>query len=315
MFATAPVDVHGVSLHEVQPGPDRETLVAMVAEMTGAAAGKFPGPSPLSIERADFPALKATPYMVCEKTDGWRAVLMLARCKDVPVCVLFDRKLTPYLIPMMHVPTALWQGSVFDGEVVMHRRETAWHFMVFDALRVAGVPVHQRTFSDRIRVSTLAWEPYTPHPEDVIRVRIKRFVSREDIGALAGHLANVAQDVATDGIVLTPDVPGITFGRCRGLFKLKTVHSVDFLVDDSGKGLCVYDSRARMHLKVGIMRKAVAPKSIVECVHDRGQTWKVLQVRTDKAHANDLVTYKKTFEVNVAEALAIEDVCAALRHV
>lgn len=311
MFSLAEVDVQGLVLHEVQPGPDREAFLSTVADLTGAPIGKFPGPSPLSIERADFPALQRTPYLLCEKTDGWRAALMLSRFKGVQVGVLFDRKLTPYIIPMAHVPIALWQGSVFDGEVAFNIRTKAWEYLVFDAVRVAGIPVAQRLFSERLRVAIMAWEAYAPTSGDAVCVRIKQFVPAADVEALAGHLAKVAGEFKTDGIVLTPDVPGITFGRCRGLFKLKTVHSVDFLVDDSGKGLCVYDNRARLHIKVGGLRKAATPKSIVECVHDRGQTWKILQERTDKTHANDIVTYRKTFEVNVKEALTLSDVCAA----
>lgn len=313
MFEFEAVDVGpGLRLHAVCPGPRREMLVSTVADLSGAPRGKFPGPSPLSIERADFPALRQTPYVVCEKTDGWRAALMLARHDDLQVAVLFDRKLVPYIIPLVHVPVALWQGSVFDGEVAFHTREQAWYYVIFDAIRVAGIPIDRRPFGQRIRVAVMAWEPYSPHPEDGVRVRIKRFVPQEDLGALAGHLAHAAQDFKTDGIVITPDVPGIAFGRCRGLFKLKTTHSVDFLVDDSGMGLCVFDTRSRMHLKVGELADKASPKSIVECVHVRDSTWRVLQERTDKAQANDLLTYKKTFEVNVAEALTLDDVCRAL---
>jgi hypothetical protein len=302
----------GLRLHAVRPGPVRETLVAMVADLTGAPRGKFPGPSPLSIERADFPALAKAPYVLCEKTDGWRAALMLARYDGLQMAVLFDRKLLPYIIPMAHVPVALWQGSLFDGEVVRNTRDNRWYYLIFDAVRVSGIPIDRRPFRERIRVAVMAWEPYRPDPKDAVRVRIKRFVPQEDVGALAGHLAHVAQEFRTDGIVLTPDVPGIIFGRCRGLFKLKTVHSVDFLVDDSGMGLCVFDSRARMHLKVGELREAAKPKTIVECVHCQDTVWRVLQERTDKTQANDLLTYKKTFEVNVAEALTVDDICRAL---
>ncbi len=313
MFELEAVEIgEGLRLHAVSPGPRRELLVRMVADLAGAPRGKFPGPSPLSIERADFKALTETPYVVCEKTDGWRAALMLARVEDLQMAVLFDRKLAPYVIPLVHVPVALWQGSLFDGEVAFNTREKAWYFVIFDAIRVAGIPIDRRSFSQRIQVAVLAWEPYCPHPEDGVRIRIKRFVPQDDIGALAGHLANVALEFKTDGIVLTPDVPGIVWGRCRGLFKLKTTHSVDFLVDDSGLGLCVFDTRSRMHLKVGELSHKAVPKSIVECVHVRDSVWKVLQVRTDKAQANDLLTYKKTFDVNVAEALTLDDICRAL---
>ena len=36
----------------------------------------FPGPQPISIERRHFPMLKRQPYLVCEKTDGTRYMLV-----------------------------------------------------------------------------------------------------------------------------------------------------------------------------------------------------------------------------------------------
>ena len=166
----------------------------------------------------------------------------------------------------------------------------------------------------RIDVATKAWEAYSfNETKDVMRLRIKRFVPQADVGALAGHLANVGQEFKTDGIVLTPDLPGIVYGRHMALFKLNTIHSVDFLVDQSGKGLCVYDNQARMHVKVGIVagRKGAEAGSIVECVFEKGQSWKVLSVRTDKKEANDMLTYQKT-KLNATENITVDEICQIL---
>lgn len=309
----APVSVEGLELFELQTGVDKYNVTKRLHELAGGTHGKFPGPSPVSIDRGDYPALQNTLYVVCEKTDGWRACLLLTRYNGLQLSVLFDRKLTPYIVPIHKVPTALWQGSVFDGEVAFNIQTQHWEYVIFDALRVSGIPIFYRTFCQRIDVARKAWEAYAWDAQDVMRIRIKLFVAQADLGALPGHLANVAQEFKTDGIVLTPDVPGIVYGRHRGLFKLKTVHSVDFLVDQSGKGLCVYDSQARMHVKVGTLagRKPAAADSIVECIFDKGQSWKLLCVRADKKEANDMLTYQKT-KLNASEKITIEEICHEL---
>lgn len=306
-----PVIVEGLGLYELQTGSHKYNLTKRLHELAGGTQGKFPGPSPNSIDRGDYTALKNAMYVVCEKTDGWRACLLLTRYNGLHLSVLFDRKLTPYIVPIHHVPTALWQGSVFDGEVAFNTKTQQWEFLIFDALRVSGIPIFYRSFMQRIEVARKAWEAYVfDGKEDVLGIRIKRFVPQVDLGALAGHLAHVAQEFKTDGIILTPDLPGVVYGRHRGMFKLKTVHSVDFLVDQSGKGLCVYDSHARVHVKVGTVagRKAAEAGSIVECIFEKGQSWKILSVRLDKKEANDMLTYQKT-KLNASEKITIEEIC------
>jgi hypothetical protein len=309
------VCVEGLTLHELQTGAEKYALTKRLHELAGGTYGKFPGPSPVSIDRGDYTTLKNAPYVVCEKTDGWRACLMFTRFKGLQLSVIFDRKLTPYIIRIHKVPSAIWQGSVFDGEVVLNIQTQKWGFLMFDALRVSGIPIGHRTFTQRLAVAHKAWGPYTytGQEEDSLEIRLKTFLPREDLGALPGHMANVSREFKTDGIVITPDIPGIVYGRHRGLFKLKTVHSVDFLVDQSGKGLCVYDSQARMHVKVGILagRKLATVGSIVECVFDKGQSWKLVCVRTDKTEANDMLTYQKT-KLNGQEKITVEEICEIL---
>ena len=314
LIATDLVSFQGIEcLHEIV-GADRHMLVEdILREMVNIESGvrvRFPGPSPVSIERADFPALATVPYLVCEKTDGWRALLVLCSFKGQNVVCVFDRKLTPYLIYLQEVPVALWQGSVFDGEVVWNKRTQRWTFLVFDALRVSGIPIYLRTFRERMEIARAAWGPYVPTEYDTMWVCIKQFIPCEDIQALGGHLAKVQHEFETDGIILTPDVGDVVFGRHRGMFKLKTAgkHSVDFWVDRSGRGLCVWDPTARMHIKVGtISGPPSVGCTIVECVHDGESEWKVVQCRDDKDHANDMLTYKKTM-LNMEEKITLNEI-------
>ena len=49
--------------------------------------GHFPGPQPVTIEKKDLPLLKTDEYMVCEKSDGERAILLLINQNKIPVLI------------------------------------------------------------------------------------------------------------------------------------------------------------------------------------------------------------------------------------
>ena len=312
----APKDVAGTAFDEIL-GADREGLLAELGRLassnTTADRPRFPGPSPVSIERADFPTLTKQRYFACEKTDGWRAALVVTRAGGRDLCYLVDRALTLFLVYMEQVPVALWQGSLFDGEVVYNLKTQRWSFLCFDAVRVSGIPIYLRPFSERMLVVRQAWAAYVPSIMDTVVFRAKHFVPTEDFGAVAGHIANMSEEFKTDGLVLTPDQGGVVYGRHREMFKLKTKHSIDFLVDTDGRSLRVYDPSTRAHARVG---ELAAPDPalqgrIVECVATMDGRWAVECVRTDKQEANDMLTYTKTI-LNGVENITLAELEAVL---
>ena len=50
----------------------------------------FPGPQPVTIEMKDLPNLNED-YMVCEKTDGERSILLLINIDNKPMCFIINR--------------------------------------------------------------------------------------------------------------------------------------------------------------------------------------------------------------------------------
>ena len=339
VIATRPVSVRGTVLHEIY-GAAREHLLTILRRVTHLAdqSTEFPGPFPISIERAHFPKLSklssstgGAEYVACEKTDGWRALLLCTDYRGINICCLIDRSLTLFLFPIHHVPTALWQGSLFDGEVAQRVDTKRWSYLVFDAHWVAGIPIIQRPFLDRMAVVQRAWGAYTFDPAvERFEIRLKQFIPREDIEVLPAYLAKVAQHYRTDGVILTPNVPGITYGR-KGqhkLFKLKTLHhSVDFLVMPSEtsthQALGVFDPVARSHVRVALLSRecpVMDAGSVVECVQAKGQAarvdglevWVMLGLRTDKAKANDRTTFEKTV-LNAHENIVVSELVDALK--
>ena len=118
----------------------------------------------------------------------------------------------------------------------------------------------------------------------------------------AVEAAGRAYDV--DGLILTPALAPVTYGRHMGMFKLKFGHrhTVDFLVGKNGQDLLVFDHGK--HSRVGRVAPNVyaLPGSIVECAPLDDAVWDVVGVRTDKSTANDMFTFQKTL-LNMREAL------------
>ena len=229
-----------------------------------------------------------------------------------------------YWLPLRALPTAMFQGTVLDGEVVRGATGGATEgategetegetegarpeFHVFDAVMVSGVGVRHLPFSRRVGAVHAAMGGHVAHPEDAAVLRVKRFYGPPDADALGEHLARLR--VPRDGLVFTPERDGVVFGRHWGMFKLKQSHTVDFVVLDDGWGLGVFDPRTRVHANVGRSTSAQVPGTIVECERRRGGDgeWEVLGVRADKTRANDVTTYEKTL-LNAVQALSEEEV-------
>lgn len=283
---------------------------------------RFPGPNPVSLDTSHFPTLRAAPYFVCEKTDGVRYALfckaLVVDGERVKMVALVDRAMTAYVLPLRHVPTAMFQGSLLDGELAWNKVDRRWDFLVFDAVCVSGVPTYAMDLRGRmdavhrvLKVLTTATTRAARGAgatDDPVRVRAKTYWTTANFGDFESHVRTVPYD--TDGAILTPARDPVVYGRHTGLFKLKggSQHTVDFLVAPDGRGLMVYD--AGRHARVDRLRDAhppVAPGTIVECARDLEGPWYVVRVRTDKTTANDMFTYQKTL-VNMEERLELGDV-------
>jgi len=308
----------GIELHRVE-NPEGAKLTDHLAQLTGIQKQRgrynFPGPNPVSIERADYPKLRAQPYHITEKTDGVRALLCIIDYEETHVALVFDRTLTPYLFPIYHMPRALYQGTVFDGEIVYDKLEKRWVFLIFDAMEIAGVPVFHLPFSERLTAIMTSLQFYKESSGDAGLLRPKHFLPfvKEVEPAFHAHVDAMQKRYDTDGIIFMPERDEVVYGRHDNLMKLKTTHSIDFLVKN-GK-LHIYDETTRRNKVIGTAtgpKKELATEgSIVECVLDpqskKNELWEVLSVRTDKTTSNNKFTYEKTL-INMQEALNLQEV-------
>lgn len=288
---------------------------------------RFPGPNPVSLDSGHFAKLSGEPYYVCEKTDGVRYMMVCCTMEapedrratraTVNVCALVDRALNAYLLPIGHLPKAAYQGSLFDGEVAFNKVAGGWEFIIFDAIYVSGVPVLECTLRDRLDAVHRVLRVYSTATgaaprTDPVALRVKNFVAVSKMDDFERMLPGLRESYDIDGVILTPALPAVTYGRHHGMFKLKfdSRHTVDFLVAADGRGLSVFDNGG--HAQVGHIAQAgqaAPPGSIAECALEVPGTaqWTVVTLRTDKATANDMYTYQKTM-LNMRENLTLEHV-------
>lgn len=316
MFTIYTTDFGRFLAYGIDASPEKEALVSQIRDLVRRVSphGKFPGPNPCSIERRDFDKLR-NPYHVCEKTDGVRALLACLTFSGKGVVVLVSRNWEPYLLPITHVPRALYQGSVFDGEVVCDIAGQ-WTWLGFDAMVVSGVSVAHLPLETRLHAAGRGLKAYKfDSNEDPLEIRFKRYFTTSQINAYREYLSHCPYPV--DGTILTPSNDPVVVGRHFGLLKIKTEHTVDFLFQ-SPDVLLIYDPAAKKHIPVAKLKYTNAssmPQSgtIVECLptNQKGTMWTTKCVRSDKPTANDMLTFTRT-KVNIRERLTVDDILPLL---
>lgn len=300
-------NVHdALSLHRVV-APDHAKLLQELSRLSGSRdKHRFPGSNPCSLERADFPKLRQQPYFVCEKTNGVRFLMLCCTHDDKRVCAIVDRAMAVYLLPLQAVPTAAFQGSVIDCELAFNKVDKQWQLLVFDAYVVCGVPMFHKPFSHRMGAVRRAMEAYAHVPGDPVPLKLKSFLPTTMFRSYRELEVSARAFFDIDGLILTPELSHAAIGRHTELFKLKTRHTIDFLVGPGGREACVFDPSTKAHQPVASLRVPQQPGAIVECLRASDGLWDVVCVRRDKATANDVLTYQKTL-LNMEESITYDE--------
>ena len=255
----------------------------------------FPGPQPVSIERRHFSMLKRQPYVVCEKTDGTRYMLVSWTFEERRVCVLVDRAFQTRPVAM-----AVPRDTVLDGELVQ-ARDGKWLYMIYDAVMVKGQNVASAPLTERLAAAAKLIKGVLRSTKDAFEMRVKEMVPLESIRDLK-PLDKFPYE--TDGIVLTPVNEPVRTGTHETLFKWKPHDriTIDFLV--YGKYLCVQD-KGQIYPEAEITHQEVSDGTIVECGYGPNG-WYPVKVRTDKKHPNNRRTYMRTI-VNLRENILLKE--------
>ena len=255
---------------------------------------RFPGPQPVSIERRHFPLLKLQPYLVCEKTDGVRHLLVSI---DEGV-FLVNRA---FVCEKVSVRVA--KDTLLDGELVRTKGGKTL-FMVYDAVRVKGEDLARKPLTERLDAARKVIKAIIKTANAPLEIRVKVMWT---LGSPTPDLNSFEYE--TDGLVFTPVNEPIRTGTHETMFKWKPREriTIDFCIKN-GTDLFVQDKgipykEASLHLHNA--RRDLPDGTIVECGYgDLG--WYVEKIRTDKTHANNRRTYFRTI-VNIREGIELAE--------
>jgi len=228
----------------------------------------FPGTHPVSIERKHLPLLK-TGYVVCEKTDGTRYLLV---CQGVGRCHLVNRKLEFHQVKL-----AIPKDTVLDGELIGDT------FLIFDAVMVGGTSVRHLGYLGRLHAA----EGVIRGPSMGLKLRIKNMYSVSESKKL------FESNPECDGLIFTPLHDGTTF-KWKPLERI----TIDFKVH--GGHLCVWDHDSLVKVQQTSLDKPV----IIECCW-KGM-WVPVKLRTDKDTPNNRWTLMRTM-INIRENILVDE--------
>lgn len=260
-------------------------MEAWIHHSFGVPGPNFPGPQPVSIERRHFACLRQQPYVVCEKTDGTRYLLVSDADKKV---ALVNRA-----FKVSHVALNLPRGTILDGELVTCRDGRPL-FVIHDAVLVRDENVTQLPLTGRLDKARAVIRSIVRTAKSPFGLAVKTMVRLEKFDTLATEFP-----YETDGLVFTPVNEPVRSGTHETMFKWKPRDriTIDFLV----KGTELYiQERGQLISESYIHVPHTFPDgTIIECEYgDLG--WTPVKIRTDKDYPNNRRTFLRTI-VNLKE--------------
>ena len=265
---------------------------------------RFPGPQPISIERRHFQLLKKDKYMVCEKTDGLRVMLVSTMFESKRLVALVDRAFR-YEEISLSIP----RDTVLDCELI------GTLILAYDGVMIRGEDIRQKNLTERLAAITSVSKMVLRTTKDKYSIKAKKMLPIADVKTVL----DTEYPYETDGLVFTPIYEPVRLGTHETMFKWKPRKkiTIDFLVRHDGN----YMDRG-FHGKEPVMMMYIAEKDklreicmfntiggyknleqyegkIVECSYgDVG--WQFEKIREDKTYPNNMRTYQRTC-VNIRE--------------
>ena len=281
----------------------------------------FPGPQPVSIEHRHFPVLKGAEYLVCEKTDGERYMMVACMFEGKKKCVFVNRAFNMFEVPI-NLKKSVYDGTILDGELY---EDT---LMVYDAVWVNGESVWNLNLMKRLEAARSIMKSIIYMKSDQYRLKCKTFHQMREFGKFMDvYLPTVQQKI--DGLVFTPVNEPVRIGTHETMFKWKPQekNTVDFLMkrepsrETPGFKAGTPAWRLYVQEKGKLFFESELPfnrmedepwfedGAIVECKYvtwEEPMWWKPLKRRTDKNYPNNRRTFYRTI-VNIKENIQMKE--------
>jgi len=282
----------------------------------------FPGPQPVTIMLKDLEMLKKEDYMVCEKSDGERHVMLLINIDNKPMCFLINRNNDLYFLTLS-LKKEIFEGSIFDGEVIQTKKEN-WNYLIHDCYAYNGTSFMKT--SHNLRYATILdfiTKRYVPKEKDCFNIKTKIFYKYgSEVDKTWEHIVKTTEN-NIDGLIFTPINEIVKFGRDNLLFKWKSLHTIDLLVKKIGKKINLYGTRkgANYIFKsltdnqesykniISLDDINLKEGAIIEFNYDlKMDIFKPYRIREDKNQPNGEITITNTLK-NIEESITIKNLC------
>ena len=300
--------------------PLREHVVSFIHHVWGSK-DYFPGPQPISIERKHFPTLRSAEYVVCEKTDGERHMMVALMYEGKPKCFFVNRAFDMIEVKI-NLNKKAYEGTILDGELYDNT------LMVYDSVLVNGVLVAHQNLDERLAAAEEMMKFIIYMKSDKYRLKMKTFHMMKDFGVFMDeYLPTVQQKI--DGLVFTPVYEPIRLGTHETMFKWKPLekNTVDFLMKKEPTretpgckpGPLAWrlyvQEKGKLYFESEIPLNRISDEpwfedgAIVECRYVTWESpmwWKPLKRRRDKTHPNNRRTFYRTI-VNIKEDIQMKE--------
>jgi mRNA guanylyltransferase len=188
---------------------------------------KFPGYQPVSLMRSNVQDLICENYLVCEKTDGIRALLYICTINNTAFGFFLDRKNIFY---RLGTPFPLIEDTLFDGEAVVDTEGTM-RYLICDAMLFRSKNITGLNLIERLGYALRFIKLYTS--ESMLKISVKEM--QKAYGLHAVYMQQNKLKHRSDGLIFTPTNMPYRSGTAPKLLKWKPPHlnSVDFVVKRS----------------------------------------------------------------------------------
>jgi hypothetical protein len=287
----------------------------------------FPGPQPVAVEKKDFPTLEKNKYMVCEKTDGERAVLMMLYVTGKPMCFIVNRNNQFHFIDISF-KKEVYEGTIFDGELVKTNKGV-WHYLIHDCMCYNGTSFIEK--SHRLRYACIIdciVKRYNHKENDCFLIKTKLFYNYgPELEKTWEHIKKTTEN-KIDGLIFTPIDGPIKFGRDTSLFKWKEPgnNTIDLVVKTVGKKINLYYLKKTLVIYKSFTEKDDNYKILHDFLNETKENgtnginevivefkytiednlFIPYRIRSDKNKPNGEITVLNTIK-NIEEAIVIED--------
>ena len=216
-------------LRTLEPVRLKEAVTEFLLRAGRFSPTAFPFGNPISMEACHVPVVKSTGYWATCKTDGTRVCLIFCTwsASGRKIAVLMDRTGNLYGLKVSCEPQ-LFEGSLFDAELVYCPATDAFTIQVFDIAMLEGESLHREPLSARLELIAdvlTATACLVPR----LRFEVKKMVKLIELKDLLA-LEDAGSGVPTDGYILTPENAQASMpGTAWSVFKIKPHHTIDLL--------------------------------------------------------------------------------------